>query len=615
MQRLTDARDDKWFKAKDAVQDLGRKLSRKSPSPRRATRMRNALPVGHQGGLVATTWARITEEAIGTNADDCYTASPVRPATGGSIDPDSFYLPPNDPFHPAVELPADSPVHVHQIPTRPLAETWHSHLQHDLTTPRTRKHRPALQLPGTQSMSNLLDGKAKPHVDIPDRGRASGSTSTTAVSMSATSHNWQCFPSVGSNPFSHKSYEYSAPTSDEVEVRRRLLAVSVAPSVPATASSASYRSYHSRSVRGDRLASIVSNGDFDDLDSSSTYHVGVPSIEQEMAMVGLTENPWRGPSLNTDEAYDAALARNNESRLQSNASVDLRVASEENDPFTDARPSTPPVAVSSAGMSPPTTIRAPLPGTRITQDLSTLSGMHGTSFIGCLASTSPVSVASLNASPLLQGPLDCSHRHPHTQLAFHALSTPFHHSLAPNYHHSQQQAGNGSPRTIATVLHSALTPTRPQSAPQTSSFAALSAQPLPESQLQTQHVHATIAHIPRNTTPPTVPPDFSLSGSPAGLFSCVWERSTCAGLGESEARKESTQTTQEVAKAKCGGVTGWRVRSCLCSGTVRRSSSSKIDSAGDGLEAECRSAAPVVRYVRGEDMCMRCQSLGVNERE
>jgi hypothetical protein len=182
----------------------------------------------------------------------------------------------------------------------------------------------------------------------------------------------------------------------------------------------------------------------------------------------------------------------------------------------------------------------------------------------------------------------------------------------------------------------------------------------------------TIAHVDLSVTPPEAERGFALglglglglgesvgrgSGKeykgrevrmessvlPAGLFSCVWARRLCPGFdadasgdedergvdggeGESEdkSEKESAHEMQEVSKlmpkrqkGKCGRVTGWEVRSCLCSGRVRTASLESEDVDADavggrsvergGLEAECRSMAPVVRYVVGCELCAMCQ--------
>lgn len=654
MQRLTDARDDRWIKAKGAVQDLGRKMYRKSPSPKRAMRLPNPMGFGYKEDADVPSHIPTGGPDDG-NVEVHRSDNAERPPSSSSFAPESFYLQPNDPFHPAIDFAINkTPRGQNNVQSTPV-ETWRMHLEHDLTTRRQRKDRPVLQ-------NGFLNAEVKPHLDIPSRNHASGSTSTTAVSASTTSRNWQSHPSSGSNPFSHKSYEYTPPNIDDAESGRPLLSVSTEPSVTGAARPASLPDRSSQ-AQVHRLASLVKNEDFDE-SRDCNFSVGMHNIEHEMAMVGLTENPWRGASLGPDPPASKSTESEKRSQIAEN---------EERAPIealSRMDPSTPPPLQGHKANSPPTAIRGSTSSTAIPQDLSTLSGLPNSAPLAYNPCSTDLSLREPSPTPSPHTPFN-NHLTTHPQLALHALSTPFHHSLAPQREsthsrtnlHTQADQENAPLRTIAKKIQPSTS--RPQSAPNPSFSDHHSPRHKQRGSPNPCRPWTTVTHTDPRTTPPTAPPGFSLGTSPAGLFSCVWVRSTCPGVvgcagrearGDDQEEKEEMDDDDDESKpahackeggavaieetVTCGRVTGWKVRSCLCTGRVRTCShldgvdlfvgsgrgrggggkdgEGEADAEGRTLEGRekmpsldledvCRSALPVVRYVRGKELCDVCR--------
>ncbi|ETN38985.1 uncharacterized protein HMPREF1541_07027 [Cyphellophora europaea CBS 101466] len=657
VKRFTDAHGDTWLKAKDAAQELGRKMSRKSRSPRRVTRPRDTMTFGRHGQLIDNGDEKIVPLAKTSPGENLSCALSLQPPPrGDDVAPKSFNMHHNNPVARETNSSTDPDI----LSTSPNSvktsvDSWQTHLAQDLTTPRLRKHVLVLPVPGTTTPAPLLNGRAKPLLDLPIDTYPSTSTSATAVSTSITSHHWRSLPSNGSNPFSHDSYEYSSASNPDTssskinteDAQRRLLCVSTAPSIPTTATSTSF-SIRTPPLHGQRLASLVNSEEFDDLDLYST-RVGNDNIEREMEMVGLTENPWRGPSMNTDEAYEAAMARHGESRVRSAASEEARVVSADSDPFRDSKASTTPRDPSyDDGITEPPAAVVPPPSRTVNQHFNNDSPQI--SFAARIAapnSTAPeIMHHSPNPSPPTTPPVHTT-TGTSTQLAFHALSTPFHHSLQPHCHSHHV-------RTIDSVLHStsiAEEAPRPRSAPNGRSQGP-----------GRRQAHPTITHLPVGSRAPEAPDDFALGASPTSLFSCVWLRWTCPGLdartgptadadadaslsgdssdgpgarelarGNADAGAVASTDARGKAGGACGKVAGWSVKSCLCSGTVQLADGYRrgqqayemgnayglgkdnVNAKSKGtekvnLDAECRSGAPVVRYVVGKRLCERCSA-------
>lgn len=616
VQRFAGVQEERWSKAREKVQGLGWKMGHKSDSPLRAPRSRSPAtfglgvsdPMGNRRHL------RMVEE-------DCQPfEDAARPSTANSSGTSNFYLHQNGPFYPGHNVSPD----VHhdtdvsharsESDSRSHSPTWQSHLIQDLTNKKRARHQ--INLSASEGGSDpSIDEKVNVSTNS-QPSQLSGSTTSTAVS----SQNWNMtHPSQTSNPFSHHSYEYSTTNADEFpqiltdESQRRLLSISSGPSIPTTASNASF-SARSR-MEAHRIASLMGPEEFDDPDDRQ---LPVKNIDEELAMVGLRGHfGARGRSTSTMENLPGGFER----------------LVDEVEPIVAVNPVNPPRDDETATdrdvlSSPSTAIRKP--GTFSNRNASFASRM--------LASQDPApsqgkdqggSPTSVPSSILANGANLQSPDNPPaaSNLAIHALSTPFHHSLRPHatttttYQQSIDTVLNNNRMPNPLTSHPTNNPAPQTGPPQ---------RPLP-------------TPAPRPLTP-EAPADFALNTSPTSLFSCVWLRSTCPGTSDlskatpdanpGESNGENTPASSGSANVvpkhesdvypssmPCGALTTFKVRSCLCSGRVvfadhtayqgqEGLKSAKPKTRGGremGLEGRCRATAPIVRYVVGERLCVACQ--------
>ncbi|KPI45922.1 uncharacterized protein AB675_710 [Cyphellophora attinorum] len=673
IQRFVDAQEETWKKSRCAMAGLRGKMGRKERST-------DATPTSSEANSSATVKEGATNSAASptrvvtnqsaSSAESRDVSSSDRSDSNGSVPPENFYLHPDDPFHPNVGQKPHQAVWNH---SESSVHSWKDHLSVDLTTKRSRKR------PGFVSDSG--HGGRPKVITHPTEHNFSTSTTSTAVS----SRNWTTtIPSGSSNSFSHQSYEYSTANEDDAlycdlrdEQKRRLLSASSSvPSFPTTTNSDRSVRELSDPLQRRRLASLVASEDFEEPTANGYTMQALNGIEEEMAMVGLIDNPWNTRTRSTSTMEDLPDTPTKVSRQRTKSNGNLQVQTPPNSN----------IGASLNGNTPVTAVR----GTQATSTARqrTMSNESISSFasrVQAAASTrnghsSPVGqqthhLSAISACQTFALKSSSTSRSPNEDesstaqqyalagrsspsptpspvtpaagvmssnaLALHSLSTPFHHSLQPR----SPGFGVGS---IGAVLDSAGSDTTrtnedlASSDPnRTHSVDNTAIRPLPSTPAMKQNGTRTpemeqISTLTLNTTSPTC------------LFSCVWLRELCPGPVSAHGSPSLTPVNGE--SLRCGRLlTGWKVRSCLChadgivrfavtdtdaksddgafdqeekeneppSATLRQiyDNSGNDDGTGevidqhrlaDTLERECRSVAPVVRYVVGRELCEGC---------
>ena len=657
VQRFADAQEETWKRSRRAMEGLGRKMVRKPETPTRSSeeesepywtingkpefQSRIVGPVRQvSNDLQATSESSGGDTGTRSNSDD-------------SVPPENFYLHPDDTFHPSVQMPAKAIRDGGNDVSR-LGNPWQDHLATDLTNVTHRRRR--VQLPEAKADADDVFGGRAQMYEEPTK--PSSSTTSTAVSRNWTTTH----PSASSNPFSYDSYAYSTANEDggssmrSGDMKRRLLSASSMPLHPSlsTNEDASQLSDH---FEEQRLASLVTSDDFDGPINGFSTH-GLNGIEEEMAIVGLTDNPWRARSLSTMENLPDTPSKSSRHVPQTQVDTDCSKT-----PESSCR--------THVIETPLTAIRGPN-----TSDIRQASDSSMVSF------ALRTNARTASRSPSLQ---EQNHHHTHNEdillppptpngfihakrfhhlgghspsptpspifpnsssdasnlLAIHSLSTPFHHSLQPR---------SPLPQSIETVLEEAEDCAELRTREE-ADLDGKSCKRTSPSKLQGAKF---------GNSPPPMPGNFALGASPTSLFSCVWVKKLCPGLDtgsegaeedESEMESPSNKGTTQTANTdmrSCGRITGQKVRSCLCSGIVRfayedthsapanfnrvdgvsvKSRSGGEESASEGrrpngrdepmcskravsfcvdLDGECRSVAPVVRYVVSDDLCASC---------